>query len=210
MLPTVTPGSRLPRSPLWPRGLALLALLGGLASAAPAAAKVFHSREGAFKLAFPRADRVRRKHVFVTAKQRAAVQKACRCSSPAKLLTIYVGEKGGSTLGYAYIDTHRVRTLPETFMVVFGPKGAIRAVHILAFHEPPEYMPRGRWLGQFRGRRPATLGKGVAAIAGATLSANAINGAVRRIAATHRVLGLTGASTMKTAAAGAGGAGRRR
>ena len=169
--------------------MGLLALVFAAAIPVEASAKIFYSREGAFKLAFPKADKVRRKHLFVKGDQRTLIERSCRCRAPAKLLTVYVGERQGSVLGYAYIDTHRVRTLPETFMVVIDPRGKVSAVHILAFHEPPEYMPRPGWLARLKGRRARVGGgKPLAGIAGATLSATAINTAVRKILTTHAVL----------------------
>lgn len=132
-----------------------LGLLAAVGLPRPVEAKVFYSRAGAMKLAFPRATSVERKHIYPTTEQLARIAKLCRCKPPGKLLTVYVGHRDGKTLGYAYIDTHRVRTLPETFMVVLDPSGKVQGVHILAFHEPPEYMPPPRWLAQFQGRRGA-------------------------------------------------------
>ncbi|MCJ7726406.1 MAG: hypothetical protein MUP76_08490, partial [Acidimicrobiia bacterium] len=40
-----------------------------------------------------------------------------------------------------FIETHQVRTLPETILIVINPEGRVRGVHMLAFHEPPEYGP---------------------------------------------------------------------
>lgn len=177
---------------------ALLALSCGLLALAglPAQseAKVFYSRAGAMKLAFPQATRVERRHIYPTADQLATMGKICRCKPPGKLLTVYVGHRDGKTLGYAYIDTHRVRTLPETFMVVLDASGKVQAVHILAFHEPPEYQPPPRWLAQFKGRRGGQdlrVRGGIAGLAGSTLSAYAITGATRRILVIHSVLGLS-------------------
>jgi hypothetical protein len=94
-------------------------------------------------------------------------------------------------LGYAIIDTHLVRTLPETFMVVLTPDGAVRRVEILAFHEPPEYAPTGGWLRQFEGRAlddDLRLRGGIQGITGATLSATAMTAGVRRALALFQVI----------------------
>lgn len=171
-------------------------------SASTATAKVLHSREGAFKLAFPRAEKVERKHVYLSASQLAAIEKLCRCKQKSKLMTVYIGKRGQQTLGYAYIDTHVVRTLPETFMVVLDPAGKVEGVHILAFHEPPEYMPRPRWLAQFKGRAGGAklrVQGGIAGIAGATLSAHAVTRATRRILAVHQMIGLGAKAAALTA-----------
>lgn len=173
----------------------LFGLLACTAFPRPVEAKVFYSRAGAMKLAFPQATRVERRHIYPTAEQLATISKFCRCKAPGKLLTVYVGHRDATTLGYAYIDTHRVRTLPETFMVVLDAAGKVVAVHILAFHEPPEYLPPPRWLAQFKGRksqgRDLRVRSGIAGLAGSTLSAYAITGATRRILVIHSVLGLS-------------------
>lgn len=168
--------------------------LGLLCWSSPAGAKVFHSRQGAFKLAFPKADQIERRHVYLQPQQIQAVEKECACKLHSKLLTVYVGKLRGQVLGYAYIDSHRVRTLPETFMLVLKPDGSVAAVHILAFHEPPEYQPPSRWLAQFVGHDPKRAqARSIAGIAGATLSANAVTRATWRLLSVHRALGLSGA-----------------
>jgi len=68
-------------------------------------------------------------------------------------------------------------------MVVIDPKGALRRVDVLAFHEPPEYLPTERWIGQFTGHAlddDLKLGAGIQGITGATLSAQAMTSGVRR------------------------------
>ena len=46
---------------------------------------------------------------------------------------ILVAEQAGRVLGYAVIDVHNVRTLPEAFMVVLSPEGEVRSLRLLAF-----------------------------------------------------------------------------
>lgn len=168
------------------------ATLVGIASTS-ASAEVLHSRQEALKLAFPEADRVERKHLFLDERQIEQVERAAGSRPPSKILTVYAGYKADRLLGHAFIDTHTVRTLPETFLLVVSPAGTVQRVLILAFHEPPEYRPPERWLGQFRGRgigaERTTVE--VAGLAGATLSARAITVATRKLLVLHRVLGLT-------------------
>jgi hypothetical protein len=61
-------------------------------------------------------------------------------------------------------------------------------VHLLAFHEPAEYLPPARWLAQFDARGlddELSLRRGIAGIAGSTMTASAITAAVRRVLAIH-------------------------
>lgn len=171
-----------------------------LLCATPSHAEVFHSRQGALKLAFPQADAVKRKHVFLREAQRQQIAELSGARLEAKLLTVYAGYKNGRLLGHAFIDTHTVRTLPETFMVVISAAGEVTRVQILAFHEPREYLPPPKWLEQFHRRRYDSARSGIAGIAGSTLSAHAITRATRKILAIHKVIGLGGSQTRQAGA----------
>ena len=58
---------------------------------------------------------------------------------------------------------------------------------MLAFHEPEDYLPRPAWLRGFTGlpAEETWLRRGLAGVAGATLSSEAIARAVRRVLALH-------------------------
>jgi hypothetical protein len=158
---------------------------------ARAAAKVFYAKDEALRLAFPDADHITARDIFLTVEQRAAIEQRAKSKLDSDLLTVYVGEHDGAVQGYALLDTHNVRTLPETFLIVLSPQGVVTATHLLAFYEPLEYSPPARWLGQFDG---ATLdpdlrvGRGIAAITGSTLTSEAVTGGVRRALAIYDVL----------------------
>jgi hypothetical protein len=153
------------------------------ASAGPARATVFLAKDEALALAFPGNDRIEERVVILTDAQKAEVEKRARAPLESQLWTIYVGWKGGAVQGYAVIDSHVVRTMPETFMAVVAPDGKLRRVDVLAFHEPPEYLPTERWIAQLHGRAlddDLKLGAGIQGITGATLSAQAMTAGVRR------------------------------
>jgi hypothetical protein len=153
-------------------------------------AKVFHSRESALELAFPEADRVAPWDLFLSENDVAELEAAARVKVASRLVTCYRGYRGEELLGYAFFDTHNVRTLPETFLLVLEPNGAVKATHILAFHEPLQYLPPKPWLEQFDGRvldDDLWLKRGVAAIAGSTLSAQVLTAGVRRLLAVSRI-----------------------
>jgi len=178
----------------------VLALMGATHGASVARATVFHAKDEALALAFPGSDRVEDRAVILTDEQKAAVEKRAHAPLESQLWTVYVGWRGTELLGYAVIDTHTVRTLPETAMVVLSPSGEVRRVEILAFYEPPEYMPPERWTRQFDGRHlddDLKLGAAVHGITGATLSATALTAAVRRVLALYAVLSEAGVLAAK-------------
>ena len=104
---------------------------------------------------------------------------------------LFRSRRGDATLGYALIDVHTVRTLPEALMIVLDPKGEVRSLRVLAFHEPSDYLPPEGWFRQFEGRgldSDLQLKGGIHAIAGATLSSRAVTRSVRRTLALYEVL----------------------
>jgi hypothetical protein len=172
------------------RRLLLLATAAALAGAM-LEAKVFLTREEALKLAFPGAI-VERRTAFLTEAERRAAQKLSGDEElPAALVTYYAATKDGKDAGTAYFDTHLVRTMPQTIMVVVDPSGAIARIEVLSFSEPEEYMPRSRWYAQFSGKpldAELSRQRGIRPVTGATLSARATTEAARRVLALHRVL----------------------
>lgn len=150
-----------------------------------ASAKVFLTVDEALRLAFSGA-KVQRRTAYLTKEQ---VRKAAELSGEevASALITYYEAPGG----FAYFDTHRVRTLPETLMVVVDPQGRVRRIEVIAFREPEEYMPRGKWYGQFQGRkldRDLEVKRGIHPVTGATLTVRATTDAVRRVLALHQVI----------------------
>ena len=181
-----------------------------LAGAAPAGARVFLTTDEALALAFPGCE-VERRTVYLTEGQLAEARRLAGVEIPGALVNPYVArcEQGGGaggasgaavpggttgsagTGGTAYFDTHRVRTLPETLMVVVSPAGEVRRIEVLTFREPEEYLPRGAWYRQFTGHPlddGLALKRDVHGVAGATLTARATATAVRRVLALHRVI----------------------
>lgn len=158
---------------------------------AAGASKVFFSRAEALELAFPKADRVDSRMHLLTDAQAQQIEQLGHARLESKLVRIYSGFSGEQLLGYAVIDVHNVRTLPEAFMVVLTPEGTVRSVRVLAFHEPLDYLPNARWYEQFAGKafgEPLRVGNDVHAVIGATLSAQATVQGVRRALAYYQVL----------------------
>jgi len=153
--------------------------------------KVVHSREEALALAFPEADRVENRLFTLTDEQQQ--QAATLSSTPieTKQAGIYVGYKHEQVLGYAFLNTRNVRTLPGTFLVVIAPAGSVQKILVLTFHEPEDYLPPERWLQQFEEKSlgpDVQLHRGIHGIVGATLSSQAVTNAVRFSLALFQIL----------------------
>ncbi len=169
----------------------LLAVAAFVLAGTAADAKVFLSMEDALKLAFPSAT-VERKSVFLTtAQQREAQRLSGDDAPPSALVAYYVATKDGRQTGTAYFDTHIVRTMPETIMVVVDVLGRASRIEVLSFQEPEEYLPRTHWYEQFQGKAlndELWMKRSIRPVAGATLTARATTEAARRVLALHRVI----------------------
>ena len=99
--------------------------------------------------------------------------------------------KGEKVIGYAYTDTHRVRTLSESILIAFDLKKRIKRVEVLNFYEPVEYVASSNWLDQFSNKpisHSPRIGKDIQGITGASLTVKAIEQAVSRTLAVHKFI----------------------
>lgn len=156
-----------------------------------AEAKVFHTVQEALALAFPEADRVEPHSFFLTEAQVEQVQNLAQAPVETKIITCHIGRTGQDVLGYAFIETHIVRTLPETFLIVVSPRGTVQRILTLAFYEPQEYLASERWIAQFDQRSltpQLQVERDIHGIAGSTLTARAATRGIRKALALFQVL----------------------
>lgn len=168
------------------RVIEMAVLAGALIAATSAAADI--TREEALALAFPGAT-IRAEQVFMTAEQQKRAAQGAEPSSA--LVARYIATKDGQVVGRAYVDTSTVRTKKETLLISLDPAGRVKRIDVTAFLEPAEYRAPEAWLQQYRDRSltdDLALQRAIRPIAGATLTARAVNGAVRRVMAIDRAL----------------------
>src|SRR5262245_18300980 len=106
---------------MW-RGLAVLVL----AAAASRAEEDSASQSGA--RAFPPPLQLERSLVEVSAEQEARVREVAGTALPSRHVVRFVARdtQSGQPAGYAYLDTHLVRTLQETVLVALDATGHVR------------------------------------------------------------------------------------
>ncbi|MEW6146287.1 MAG: FMN-binding protein [Thermodesulfobacteriota bacterium] len=151
-------------------------------------------RDEALALAFPGADRISKREVILTEEQSREIESLSKSKLSTRLYIIYEGFKGDTSLGYAIIDTHTLRTKTETVMFVINPDGTLRQTEILAFFEPPEYMPGNNWIALFYGKSikdPLKPGRDIPNITGATITSDSLSRTTRQVLALAAVV-LTG------------------
>lgn len=169
------------------------ALAVACSSASPA--KVFLTMDEALALAFPNCQ-IEPRTVYLDPAQLAHARELAGVEIESRMVRPYVASCDGKVAGAAYFDSHRVRTEPETLMVVVNADGTLRRVELLAFREPADYIPRDAFYGQFEHRAldgELALKRGIRGVTGATLTARATTDAVRRVLALDRAIGEKGA-----------------
>lgn len=170
--------------------LGVVSLLIGLFGAPPSQAGVYLTVGEALNLAFPRCT-IEHPTIYLTESEIARARELAAGPVEDAVVRPYRATCEGRPGGTAYLDVHRVRTLPETLMVVVSPVGEIQRVEVLSFREPPEYKPRKAWYELFTRHRldeRLRLKRDVPIVAGATLTSRATEAAVRRVLAIDRVL----------------------
>ena len=159
----------------------------------PAVAKVFLTVDESLQLAFPDCE-LKKETIYLTSDQALRAEELGGIKLRSSIIHRYLAFQGDKLKGTAYFDTHRVRTLAETLMVVVDPQGATSRLEILSFKEPEDYIPRNIWYRQFDGRPLSDdlrLKQEIRGVTGATLTARATTEAVRRVLALHRTLSET-------------------
>lgn len=181
---------------------AVIAFAVMLWTVAPAGATVFLTTAEALALAFPGCA-VERGTRFLTAAEQAEISRLAGKPIESRLAHPYRANCNGAPGGTAYFDTHRVRTQPETLMIVVTPVGSVGRIEVLSFQEPREYKAPEPYLAQFAGKGladPLAIKRDLRGLTGATLTARATTEAVRRVLALHAVLFPDGAPKSTTAA----------
>jgi hypothetical protein len=159
-------------------------------AAGQAQGRVFMTQQQAIERAFPPPQAVERKTLYLSGEQARRAAEVAGVPVESRVIVYYAGARDGRATGYAYFDTHVVRTLPETVLILVAPGGRLSRIDILSFEEPEDYLPPGRWLQQFPGRDlddDLALRRGIRSLTGASLSARAVTQAARRVLALHQL-----------------------
>ena len=150
------------------------------------------SREESLASVFPDAT-VESERLFLTDAQVERIEELARTDLDSKLYARYIATRNGSVVGRAYVETHQVRTKKESLIVSLDPTGRVLRIDVTVFLEPPEYIAGPSWMAQFYDKpldNDLALQRAIRPIAGATLTAQAVTAALRRVMAIDQVISL--------------------
>lgn len=145
----------------------------------------------AMKSVFGEKCSVAKKNTLLNHTQAAEVQKAAQLKLETKIYRFYTATTGGKTVGHGILITRQVRQKDASVLYMITPAGTIAAIEIIAFNEPPEYIPQPAYIDQFRGKSSSDtlrVGKDIPTISGATLSARNITDGARLALALYNVI----------------------
>lgn len=151
----------------------------------------FPSADDALAGLFPESASWSRKTLVLTPEEKKQIAEVTNQRKPLSLVAQYEIRNEDEIIGFAYLDRHRVRTLPEILLVTLSKAGEVLDVQVLAFREPMEYLAKPAWYAQFVGMMQedkVRMKRNIDGITGATLTARAGVQAVRRTLAVHQLL----------------------
>lgn len=143
------------------------------------------------KTSFTHVSAVEPKQLILTKSQFAKVRSRAKTSIDTKVYRYYNIKGQDKDLGKAVLITRKVRAKKATVLYAFDNRGTLRFSEIMAFGEPPEYIPSSIWMGQLKNQKETaklTVGKDIPTISGSTLSARSITEGARIARALYEIV----------------------
>jgi Na+-translocating ferredoxin:NAD+ oxidoreductase RnfG subunit len=193
------PGGRWPRVSFFIKAmmmagvfLCLLTLTVGAEEEEKYVEQMFLTKKEALKVAFPGIKKVKKKKVWLSDTQRAAIQKIVgdQIEYKERRVTHYFGlDETNKPVGAMVIGNEIGRSYPITFMVVLNTDGTVKDVEIMVYREPHGWEVRFEsFMSQFFGRDAGNPFNDINNITGATLSVRSMTKGVKKAVAEFQVI----------------------
>jgi len=166
-------------------------LLLGVFFASSSFAKTKVSVETVVNTSFKNVSAVEPKSLILSPNQFKEVRNRAKAAIKTKVYRYYDIVSAGKSIGKAVLITRKVRSKKATVLYAFDKKGTLRFSEIMAFGEPPEFVPSKIWMSQLQEQKPTaklTVGKDIPTISGSTLSASSITEGARVARAIYEIV----------------------
>jgi len=160
-----------------------------LTSGSHAKSKV--SVEEVVKTSFKNVSAVEPKSLILTQAQFSKVRTEAKAAMKTKVYRYYNIMSKSKKLGVGVLITRKVRSKKATVLYAFDKKGTLHFTEIMAFGEPPEFIPSSIWMGQLQDQKKTaklTVGKDIPTISGSTLSARSLTEGARVARAIYKTV----------------------
>lgn len=125
---------------------------------------------------------IQKKSILMSKAQAKEVQQRAKVKLNTKIYKTFKVSQDDKLLGYGILVIQKVRTKTSAILSIITPDGILRAIEIVAFNEPTEYIPSKTWVNSFKDMpldNTLKLGKKIPNITGATFSARSATDASR-------------------------------
>lgn len=160
--------------------------------ALPLSAKVLISPIDAMKECYGENSLIVKKNILLSKKQAKHIQQEAKVKLDSKIFRTFKATKDGQLLGYGILVNKKVRSKNAVVIYLISNDSILKSIEIIAFNEPPEYLPSKKWNSQFENiptEKMLRVSKEIPTITGATLSARTITDSSRlAFALYHEVL----------------------
>ena len=149
------------------------------------------SVDDVIKSSFTGVSTIEPKQIILTQKQFSQVQSRAKAAVRTKVYRYYDIQSKHGRLGYAVLIARKVRAKKATVLYAFDNTGRLKFTEIMAFGEPPEYIPNTTWMSQLQNQSASTkltVGKDIPTISGSTLSARSITEGARVARAIYEIV----------------------
>lgn len=157
-------------------------LLFTLIFALPLSAKVLISPIEAMQYSYGADATITKKNILLSKKQTKIIEQSARVKLESKIFRIFKAMKNDVLLGYGVLVNKKVRSKNAVVIYFIDNQSILKGIEIVAFNEPPEYIPSKKWNSQFENistSKNLRVSKEIPTITGATLSARSITDASR-------------------------------
>ncbi|MBE0498858.1 MAG: FMN-binding protein [Campylobacterales bacterium] len=161
-----------------------------LAAALSLHAQLLLSPFDAMALNYGEGAEVKQKNIMLSKAKASEVSRLSQVKLDTNIYKIYSATKGDELLGYGVLVMQKVRSKDAAVLSLISPEGELKGIEIIAFNEPPEYIPSKNWTELFKGLRLSeqlVLGKDIPTISGSTLSARSATKAARVALAIYEI-----------------------
>lgn len=168
-----------------------LVLLFGILLSQSSTAKNNTAVDDVIRSSFSNVSDIEPKQIILTKEQFSEVQSKAKTAVKTKVYRYYDIKSAATSLGYAVLITRKVRAKKATVLYAFDNSGTLKFTEIMAFGEPPEYIPGKTWMEQLQNRDVSTsltVGKDIPTISGSTLSARSITEGARIARAIYEIV----------------------
>lgn len=143
-------------------------------------AKTIISPMDAMKQNYLQSDKITQEDLLITDANVLKIEQNAKTKLNTKSFKIFKAAKNGKNIGYGVLIDRKIRSKNGVALYMISADSTLKAVEIIAFNEPLEYIPSKKWISQLNNTQSQNIEKvlkDVPPITGATLSAkNIIDG----------------------------------